>query len=78
MPDPAVSNDTKIITKVQKTAEISMIFKVHAYGEQTVVHHRTWQEGMCTEQYLPLLISQSTIDGQRFGSNACTLSLQCV
>ena len=36
MPDLAVSNDTEIIRKVQKTAEILMIFKVHAYGEQTV------------------------------------------
>ena len=35
MPDLAVSNDTKIIAKVQKTAEILMIFKVHTYGEQT-------------------------------------------
>ena len=38
MPDLAVSNDTEIIAKVQKTAEILMIFKVHAYGEQTVVY----------------------------------------
>ena len=37
MPDLAVSNDTEIIAKVQKTAEILMIFKVHTYGEQTVV-----------------------------------------
>ena len=37
MPDLAVSNDTEIIAKVQKTAEILMIFKVHNFGEQTVV-----------------------------------------
>ena len=37
MPDLAVSNDTEIIAKVQKTAEILMIFKVHTYREQTVV-----------------------------------------
>ena len=37
MSDLAVSNDTEIIAKVQKTAEILMIFKVHTYGEQTVV-----------------------------------------
>ena len=36
MPDLAVSNDTEIITQVQKTAEILMIFKVHTHGEQTV------------------------------------------
>ena len=36
MPDLAVSNDTEIIAKVQKTAEILMNFKVHTYGEQTV------------------------------------------
>ena len=38
MTDLVVSNDTEIIAKVQKTAEILMIFKVHTYGEQTVVH----------------------------------------
>ena len=31
-----LSNDTEIIAKVQKTAEILMIFKVHTYVEQTV------------------------------------------
>ena len=36
MPDLAVSSDTEIIAKVQKTAEILMIFKVYSYGEQTV------------------------------------------
>ena len=36
MPDLAVSNDTEIIVKVHKTAEILMILKVHTYGEQTV------------------------------------------
>ena len=36
MPDLAVSNDTEIIAKVKKTAEILRIFKVHTYGEQTV------------------------------------------
>ena len=35
MPDLAVSNDTEIMAKVQKTAEILKIFKVHSYGEQT-------------------------------------------
>ena len=35
MPDLAVSNDTEIIAKVHKTAEILMIFKVHTYAEQT-------------------------------------------
>ena len=43
MPDLAVSNDTEIIPKVQKTAEILMIFKVHTYGEQTVVSTRAIQ-----------------------------------
>ena len=37
MPDLAVSNDTEIIAEVHKTAEILIIFKVHTYGEQTVV-----------------------------------------
>ena len=37
MPDLAVSNHTEIMAKVQKTVEILMIFKVHTYGEQTVV-----------------------------------------
>ena len=40
MPDLAVSNDTEIIAKVQETAEILMIFKVHTYGEQTVLAFR--------------------------------------
>ena len=38
MPDVAVSNDTEIISEVQKTADILMIFKVHTYGEQTVAN----------------------------------------
>ena len=37
MPDLAVSNDTRIISKIQKAPEILVIFKVHTYGEQTVV-----------------------------------------
>ena len=36
MPDLLVSNDTEIIAKVHKTAEISMIFKVHTYDSSLV------------------------------------------
>ena len=36
MPDLAVSNNTEIIVKVQKTAEILTIFNINAYGEQTM------------------------------------------
>ena len=40
MPDLVVSNDIEIIAKVQKTAEILKIFKVHTYGETNSSHIR--------------------------------------
>ena len=54
MPDLAVSNDTKIITEVLKTAEILVIFEVHTYGEQTVgtsIGSPSYVESKCVEIY---------------------------
>ena len=58
MPDLAVSNDTEIIAKAQKTAGILMICKVHTYGEQTVVDCM-WLE-CALRLYLHLPFSRAT------------------
>ena len=60
MPDLAVSNDTEIIAKVQKTAEILMIFKVHTYGEQPVA-------GLSSLRVGPLSALVGSAEHCRFG-----------